>query len=218
MGNRISGERFLQTIHTASEWTEVNPILGSGELGIELDGDGKPQKIKIGDGITGWNSLGYFCGANDSLVGEIKDYAGAAAPNGWLLCNGAEVSRSTYSNLFAVIGEAFGAGDGAATFLLPDLRGKVTVGTSATKALASGGGSETAQLTTNELPSHSHDVSATIKPGASTGGKGVTYSNDPINNFPVTLAAGVNNYATTADGCMGTDNSVSISLQNTGPG
>lgn len=47
-----------------------------------------------------------------------------AYPAGWLYCNGAPVSRATYNNLFALIGTTFGAGDGATTFNLPDMRGR----------------------------------------------------------------------------------------------
>ena len=45
-------------------------------------------------------------------------------PDGWLLCNGAAVSRTTYANLFAVIGTKYGTGDGSATFNLPNLAGR----------------------------------------------------------------------------------------------
>ena len=48
---------------------------------------------------------------------------GTTAPSGWLLCNGAVVSRTTYASLFAVIGTSGGSGDGATTFVLPDLNG-----------------------------------------------------------------------------------------------
>jgi phage-related tail fiber protein len=48
----------------------------------------------------------------------------AAAPAGWLKANGATVSRATYADLFAAIGTTYGAGDGATTFRLPDLRGE----------------------------------------------------------------------------------------------
>jgi len=50
-------------------------------------------------------------------------YMGSNAPSGWLLCDGAAVSRTQYVQLFAVIGVANGSGDGASTFNLPDLRG-----------------------------------------------------------------------------------------------
>lgn len=57
-------------------------------------------------------------------AGSIQAYVGATAPTGWLLCHGAEVSRTTYATLYAVIGDKFGSGDGSTTFDLPDLRGR----------------------------------------------------------------------------------------------
>lgn len=56
------------------------------------------------------------------------DYAGAAAPTGWLLCQGQLVSRTLFSALFAAIGVVYGTGDGSTTFALPDLGGRVTAG------------------------------------------------------------------------------------------
>jgi microcystin-dependent protein len=60
--------------------------------------------------------------------GTILATAGPTADTGFLLCDGAAVSRTTYAALFARIGTAFGAGDGSTTFNLPDLRGRVPVG------------------------------------------------------------------------------------------
>jgi hypothetical protein len=45
--------------------------------------------------------------------------AGAAAPDGWLLCNGGTASRTVYARLFALVGTTYGAGDGTTTFTLP---------------------------------------------------------------------------------------------------
>lgn len=56
-------------------------------------------------------------------VGDYKASCKTSKP-GWLLCNGAAVSRTTYKDLFAVIGTNFGAGDGSTTFNLPDFRDK----------------------------------------------------------------------------------------------
>lgn len=56
--------------------------------------------------------------------GMISYFANDSAPGGWLLCNGAQVSRTTYSDLFAAIGTTFGAGNGSSTFNVPDLRGE----------------------------------------------------------------------------------------------
>ena len=52
-------------------------------------------------------------------VGVTFQYAGTTAPDGYLLCNGQAVSRTTYSKLFAVIGTTYGGGDGSTTFNLP---------------------------------------------------------------------------------------------------
>ena len=51
-------------------------------------------------------------------------HPGASAPDGYLKCNGALVSRTAYAYLFAIIGTTFGAGDGSTTFALPDMRGE----------------------------------------------------------------------------------------------
>ena len=63
-------------------------------------------------------------------AGAVLDFAGPAnqVPNGWLLCFGQAVSRTTYARLFAVIGTTFGAGDGSTTFNLPDCQGRVAIG------------------------------------------------------------------------------------------
>lgn len=59
-----------------------------------------------------------------SLVGMVAPFAMAAPPDGWLECNGAAISRTSYAALFARIGTTYGVGDGSTTFALPDLRGE----------------------------------------------------------------------------------------------
>jgi microcystin-dependent protein len=56
----------------------------------------------------------------DAPVGAIVPYGGDTAPTGYLLCDGSAVSRTTYADLFAVIGTKYGSGDGSTTFNLPD--------------------------------------------------------------------------------------------------
>ena len=58
----------------------------------------------------------------------ILPFAGSTVPNGWLLCNGAGVSRTTFSNLFTKIGTTYGKGDGSTTFNIPDLRDRYIIG------------------------------------------------------------------------------------------
>lgn len=61
-------------------------------------------------------------------AGVITPYAGSTAPTGWLMCDGSAVSRTTYSELFSVIGTTYGAGDGSTTFNVPDLTGRFALG------------------------------------------------------------------------------------------
>lgn len=61
-------------------------------------------------------------------VGTVMYFAKAEPPEGYLACNGATVSRSTYSALFSAIGTTYGGGDGSTTFALPDLRDRVAWG------------------------------------------------------------------------------------------
>ena len=61
-------------------------------------------------------------------IGAILDYAGTTPPSGWLVADGRAISRTTYSNLFSVLGTTWGAGDGSTTFNLPSLNGRSTVG------------------------------------------------------------------------------------------
>ena len=72
--------------------------------------------------------------ANALPTGSYIQFAGSQAPAGFLVCNGGEISRTTYSNLFAVIGTTYGSGDGSTTFNLPNLtdrflQGSTTSGT-----------------------------------------------------------------------------------------
>ncbi len=61
-------------------------------------------------------------------IGTMIAYGGATAPTGWLLCYGQAVSRTTYALLFAVLGTAYGTGDGSTTFNVPDKRGRMSIG------------------------------------------------------------------------------------------
>ena len=96
-------------------------------------------------------------------LGGIVQFAGTTAPNGWLICDGSEVSRETYSDLFAIIGTTYGAGDESTTFNLPNLKGRVPVGYDSTQTefdnLGETGGEKKHTLTVNEMPSHQHELS-----------------------------------------------------------
>lgn len=95
-------------------------------------------------------------------TGSIVQYGGNAAPTGWMLCNGAPISRTTYAALFAVIGTTYGVGDGSTTFNLPNFGGRVPAGLKGTAGepfLSNGetGGSRTSTAShTHDLQNHTH--------------------------------------------------------------
>lgn len=93
-------------------------------------------------------------------AGIVMSFAGATAPQGYLLCDGSAVSRTDYADLFTAIGTTYGAGDGSTTFNVPDLSGRVVIGVSQSHALGTTGGEAAHVLTEQELPTHSHTVPA----------------------------------------------------------
>ncbi len=100
-----------------------------------------------------------------SPTGSIVGFGANTAPEGWLICEGQVISRTAYATLFAVIGITYGAGDGSATFNLPNLKGRIPVGRDAAQAefdaLNETGGAKTHTLTTAEMPSHDHGAPTT---------------------------------------------------------
>lgn len=92
----------------------------------------------------------------DAATAVIVYTAEATAPDGWLLCDGAAVSRTTYAALFAAIGTTFGAGDGSTTFNLPDASDRFIIGAGSTYSAAATGGADTHVLTASEMASHTH--------------------------------------------------------------
>ena len=125
---------------------------------------------------------------NRSEVGTIKPWGKATSPSGYLLCDGTAVSRTTYAELYVVLGDTYGAGNGSTTFNVPQLQGKTPQGYDGnTYNLAATGGANTVTvavtnnqaatntvtnnqavtvtgsisntaLTTAQLASHSHSI------------------------------------------------------------
>lgn len=128
---------------------------------------------------------------NVAPPGVVLPFAGASAPSGWLLCFGQAVSRTTYADLFAAIGTAFGTGDGSTTFNVPDLRGRVPAGkdnmggSAASRLTTAGsgvdgatlgaaGGAQTHTLDATQMPAHTHNTGATIGGRNTSAGGGET--------------------------------------------
>jgi microcystin-dependent protein len=128
-------------------------------------------------------------------VGTIILFGKGTPPGGYLPCDGAAVSRTTYAALFAVIQTAYGAGDGSTTFNVPDMQGRFPMGVGSgsgltPRALGSQGGAEgqvvaQANLAAFSLPvtdpGHLHDVSVTKQTPSVGGNAAVQGSSDGTN-------------------------------------
>lgn len=124
-----------------------------------------------------------FDGANLQDVegvntGIVLPWSNGTAPSGFLECDGAAVSRTTYATLFGVIGTTWGVGDGSTTFNLPDFTDRCCVNSSPTKSFATTGGANTVAgsgnvtgstgnttLTTPTIASHNHPGSSGNRTG-----------------------------------------------------
>lgn len=110
-------------------------------------------------------------------VATVLPYAGSTAPTGYLLCNGATISKTTYAALFAITGHTYGADPGGGNFILPNLKGKIPVGFNAAEtefdALGETGGSKVPALL-----AHVHSVN-TATPGGSFIGVSAAYQATP---------------------------------------
>ncbi|MDD3124809.1 MAG: tail fiber protein [Candidatus Kapabacteria bacterium] len=123
--------------------------------------DNAAKKIKVYDG-TDWKTTATTDDLASSAAvptGAIMQFAGAAAPTGWLLCNGAAVSRTEYAALYDVIGTTYSAGNSdETTFNLPNMQQRFPLGATGSEALGTTGGDAEVTLTEAQMPPHSHRI------------------------------------------------------------
>jgi microcystin-dependent protein len=106
----------------------------------------------------------------EGTLAEIRMFAGNFAPRGWQFCNGQLLPISQWTAVFALVGTTYG-GNGQTTFGIPDLRGRVAVGTGNGAGLPSVvlgemSGTNTTTLLSTNLPPHNHQVVGNITPRA----------------------------------------------------
>jgi len=100
----------------------------------------------------------------DPYIGEIRLFGFNFAPVGWMQCNGQLLAIQQFTALFSILGVNFG-GNGTTNFGLPNLQGTVPIGQGSGPGLTpftvgATGGQQTHTLLTNEMPSHSHSLTA----------------------------------------------------------
>lgn len=143
--------------------------------------------------VTPDSNTEYWQRLDGAIIGEIKWFAFNEAPNCYLVCNGANVSRTTYADLFAVIGTTFGSGDGSTTFTLPNLidkfaQGSATVGTVKSSGLPNITGKIDSSASPIRLQTFGETLDTnTIINGAFSGQYHSTYSTADGTNMVTTL-------------------------------
>ena len=95
-------------------------------------------------------------------TGSVHMMATTTAPSGYLKCNGAAVSRTTYADLFAIIGTTHGEGDGSSTFNVPDLRGEFVRGWDDSRGVDSGRSFGSSQSSANLQHNHTATATSTV--------------------------------------------------------
>ena len=172
----LADKAVLITQDSGTDTVAAVAMTSSGQILIGGSSGPAVATLTAGANITITNADGAITlavteGAAVIPVGSIIAYSVAAAPTGYLLCDGAAVSRSTYSALFAVLSTTYGVGDGSSTFNVPDLKGRVVVGYGAgsgltSRAIAAQGGAETHTLSESEIPSHVHAIPSSASAGS----------------------------------------------------
>jgi microcystin-dependent protein len=163
------------------------PLHGPTHVGLGLDP--VPLASTTDSGLLGQlsgNSTDYVGGDNichqvsGVPSGSMMAFAGASLPQYWLLCDGSNVGRSVYPNLYAAIGTLYGTGDGLTTFGLPDFRGRVFIGAGGgpgltNRVLGTAYGEENHVLSVAELAAHGHGVSQNSHTHGAAGANLINY-------------------------------------------
>lgn len=148
----------------------------------------------------------------EAFIGTIVLHAGTFCPSGWAICDGSSININQHQALFSLIGFTYG-GSGS-SFRLPDLRGRVPVGTGTSVtgtpySLGTSSGTENNTLQSAQLPPHNHPVVGTTVPVSGTLSATMKVNNtsgtetNPLGNYlgvDTSSGAGVTLYSKTADG------------------
>lgn len=204
----VSGNDWLVIVDVANDETKkVHANQVGGNIPIQNTAPQDPEQDDLWIDTSDNNAIKYYNGVSWELVsgevsgdtlpiGAIIPFGNTTAPTNWLVCDGSYVSKTTYADLYAVIGDNYLDGGTApvGTFRLPDYKDRVPVGYDSTdtdfNAIGKTGGEKKHTLTVNEMPSHKHNIN--YAPPASSGGQGnaYVYGTKESDNNAMILAAG----------------------------
>jgi microcystin-dependent protein len=168
LNKTLTNPKINEDVVLTATSTELNKLDGVNATTAELN--------KLAGATATTAELNYVTGVTSAIQDQLNAlipaatitmYGASTAPTGWLLCDGAAVSRTTYATLFGIIGTEYGVGDNTTTFNLPDLKGRAPVGFGAGSGLTNRSdlgakfGTETQTLTEANLPAHNHATAFT---------------------------------------------------------
>lgn len=169
------------------------------------DGDGSTDELLKTDGS---GNLDWVAPVAAPPPGSMMWYSGTSAPTGWLIGDGSEVSRTTFSDLFAVTSTAFGEGNGSTTFDLPDCRGRFIRGhddgaardpDAASRTVMNTGGNSgdnVGSVQGHAVQQHNHGYNDLANGGSLNGGSGSQGSAQSTGNFGGNETRPINFYMT----------------------
>ena len=171
--------------------------------------DGNANDVLQSDGS---GNLSFVALPQAVPTGSVHIMATTTAPSGYLKCNGAAVSRTTYADLFAIIGTTHGAGDGSTTFNVPDLRGEFVRGWDDSRGVDSGRSFGSSQGDNNKQ--HNHSASATTSVSDS-GHFHYAFANDFVGNQDRLINVAGQDKRAAADGQVGNDSRQDYKMAHT---
>lgn len=150
----------------------------------------------------------------EGYISEIRMWGPNWAPRNWALCQGQLLPIASNTALFSLIGTIYG-GDGRTTFALPDMRGRIPVGTGNGPALTprvigQRGGQEDVTLNVAEIPSHNHTAAGTVKAVGAPGNQRIP------TNHNLAGTAGDLQYSDAGVNANMAANNVGVTVGNTG--